>query len=367
MINYKQPESIITGLLDNFDNMDILPDLRFHELYTGNFSELVNNTGAFGVLPLAGTSTGDILALTPLLEKDVTEWPVLKFSHHGGDAAFAATSLSLLPVFSILGEIRPRFIFEDKEIIIKSKEKILILGKLLGEDQRTARCIAFFENLTNTESCTYDEYTLFKDMTAPCWFAAFLETFKKIYMDDNDPLVLWTDFLAQFPYLIPARQLLFGAQVKTDNNAFDNAWKSATAEYYYNNFLFNMTKATSIGISGIDVLDSSNFSLLFEEDPRLEAARYLCQSGKRKEHPAFPAIEKEAEEEPDAELWLRAADQLLEEGELHDSYYACMNAGYWFYLENEDFYREAAESALKVARAMQHPVLEYMLEAVLGE
>jgi len=364
MIDFKKPESIFKSLLSKFDGQDILPDLRIYGVYTGDFEEPANNFGAFGFLPIAGTSSGDSLGLTPIIGKEPEEWPVLSFSHNGGEATIVSSNISLLAASAMAGGIRSgSYIYEDKEEILETKKEILSLAKILGDESQAKNFIKFLEGLGEDGEEEFSKFFLYSQAEGLTWFVEFLNIYKKVYVEDENAIKNWKAYLKKNPFVTPAWELLFLAQSKGGEEAFDAAWKVATSEKYFNDFIFSLSRASGLDFD-FDTTDSENYDLLSEDNARLEACQYISESDRGQGRPEFEAIVREAKEEDCSELWLDAGNSLLAKKKAPDAYRAFINAGYHYYDENSEFYSDAAKGALKAAKLIGSPLMVYALESL---
>ncbi|MBL8018250.1 MAG: hypothetical protein JNM27_01175 [Leptospirales bacterium] len=366
MLDYTKPFTLAETLLNEFDGKDILADLRVYGVYTGDVFEPANNFGAFGFLPVAGTSTGDSLGLTPILGKPPQEWPVLKYSHNGGETCIVSSSLPLLAASSIVGHIRPGYIIEDREEILEAREDVLAFARVIGGETQALKMIQFLEGLKEDDENDFSSFFLYSQAEGLTWFVEFLNAYKKVYVEDEDAIETWKTFLKRYSFVTPAWELLFLAQSARGEDASEAAWKSATSERHLNDFVFSLCRANGMDFD-FDATDSKNFELLAEDNARLQACRYLSESKTFAERPQTSAIKREAEEEDCAQAWLEAGNTLLKSKKFDEAYRCFLNSAGHYYYENGEFWKDSAIAALAAAKGMGEPVIVELIEPLTQE
>ncbi|MBE7413167.1 MAG: hypothetical protein L6Q54_15035 [Leptospiraceae bacterium] len=363
MIDFNKPESIFQSLLAAFDDRDILHDLRIYEFYTGDFEEPINNFGSFGFLPIAGTSTGDSLGLTPILGKSSEEWPVLRFSIFGDGAKIVSSKLSSFPASAVVSAIQSiDSIHSDKIEILESKKEILILANILGDDTLAKGIIEFLENVKEKEPIV-SKLSLYNLAEGKTWFLEFLNVYKKVFVEDENSIKNWKAYLKNYPFVTPAWELLFLAQKNFGEEAFDTAWRIATSEIYFNNSIFNLAEKNKKFFE-IDISKGKNSQMLSENSVRLEACAYISESDRGHGRPELEAIIREAEEKDAGKFWLNAGDALISKKKAFDAYRAYINAGHHYYNETNKFSPASAKGALNAAKLIGDPVIAFALESL---
>ncbi len=366
MAEIKKPDAILSKLLEKFDGQDVLPDVRIYSEYTGNFLDPAMNFGAFGFLPVAGTSTGDVLGMTPIIGKPLGQWPVIKFGHSGWKCEVVSSSLQLLPASAMATDIRPKYILDDRNGILENRVPVLEMAAMFGDKSQAGNFITFLEKLDEERDDEQSTLSLYRLSEGKGWVLDFLETYQQVYVNDSDPLKGWESYLINYPFVIPAWELLCSAQIKMEKDASLAAWRAVSSELHFSNSLFDACRMYGM-TAGFDASDSDNFDYLFEDQPRTEICRYLADSGMGRDNPLFKAVIKEAEEEECGDEWLKAAKTLQKAGKNEEAYPAFINAGYHMYNDDGGFSVDAARGALRSAEAMNNPDMVFLHKTLLEQ
>lgn len=351
------PFALTNSLLDQFEYDDCM-DLRIDPIYTGNVVD-ANIFGCWGYLPVAGRSTGDLIALYPLIGRPISEWPVVELPHNGeGGTSCAANIHSFASVFAAQSGIH---FSED----LDQEEKVFTeLGVILG-DKNVAQV---FRALRAEGWLDESESTRQRLAEGDSVLTRFFSTYESVYSSESpDPVPVWENFLKLHPEFSCAWHLLLGGLMKSGDRQrrLEVAFTICVQDYMNDNYWAFPACRMHGHFCGVDASDEG-LEYLFEEDVSKTAARIVFEEGRLRyeSSPVWPAIQAMAEDSLLGDVWLSCAKKLESKGRHLEAYRAYHTANRHYSGEVEESNPETWQGGLRCARALGDTNVEQLLTAL---
>jgi hypothetical protein len=359
-LDLSSPFALAASLLEQVESDDCM-DLRFDPVYTGNVVD-TNWFGGWGYLPIAGRSTGDLIAMYAVPGIPLSRWRVVELPHNGEGGNSYATSIHSFP--SIFVAHSGMHFSEDLEL---EKKVFRTLADICG-DPNIDRVFAAAAEPDFLERPDAELQRLAEGDTA---LTRFYETYRAVYTAESpNPAAVWEAFIARDPDVACAWHLLFGALRKgTDKKRTAEVAYAICAQDYMSDNYWAFPACRAHGFHCSEDISDEAYDFLFEEDVSMEAARYLVTEAKDQYRSSliWPAIEGLAADGLVGDTWLKCAEALEADKKFKEAYFAYHTANRHYSSETEESEPRTHQGALRCARALGDQNVVELLEALEEE